>query len=138
MSNTKIRVEAMIAAPLKKVWNLWHDPKHITKWNFASNDWHCPTAENDLKIGGKLRSRMEAKDGSFGFDFEATYTELVDEQKITFEMTDGRVATTGFENVGDQTRVVTTFDAEDENSIDMQREGWQAILNNFKKYAESN
>ena len=137
MNTTKITVETIIAADSKKVWGFWTNPEHITKWNFASDDWHCPTAENDLKVGGKLRSRMEAKDGSFGFDFEAIYDEIIDQKKITYTMTDGRKATTDFENLDGKTKVTTTFDAENENPVEMQKEGWQAILNNFKKYVES-
>jgi uncharacterized protein YndB with AHSA1/START domain len=138
MNTTKITVETIISADSKKVWDFWTNPEHITKWNFASDDWHCPKAENDLKVGGKLRSRMEAKDGSFGFDFEAIYDEIIDQKKITYTMTDGRQATTDFEHLGGKTKVTTTFDAENENPIEMQREGWQAILDNFKKYVESN
>ena len=138
MNTTKITVETIISADSKKVWDFWTNPEHITKWNFASDDWHCPKAENDLKVGGKLRSRMEAKNGSFGFDFEAIYDEIIDQKKITYTMTDGRQATTDFEHLGGKTKVTTTFDAENENPIEMQREGWQAILDNFKKYVESN
>lgn len=138
MNKTKITVEAIISADSKKVWDFWNKPEHITKWNFAVDDWHCPRSENDLRVGGKLNSRMEAKDGSFGFDFEAIYDEIIDQKKITYSMADGRQATTSFENLGDKTKVTTTFDAETENPVEMQKEGWQAILNNFKKYAESN
>jgi uncharacterized protein YndB with AHSA1/START domain len=90
MNTTKITVAATIAADAKKVWDFFTNPVHITKWNFASDDWHCPKAENDLRVGGKLNSRMEAKDGSFGFDFEATYDEVIVQKKITYTMTDGR------------------------------------------------
>lgn len=138
MSTTKITIEATISASTKKVWEFWTKPEHITKWNFASDDWHCPKAENDLRVGGKYSSRMEAKDGSFGFDFEAIYDEVIDQKKITYTMTDGRQATTDFKNLDGKTKVITTFDAEKENPVDMQREGWQSILNNFKKYTESN
>ena len=138
MSKTKITVESTIAAEPKKVWDYWTKPEHITKWNFASDDWHCPRAVNDLKVGGKMNSRMEAKDGSFGFDFEAIYDEVVDQKKITYTMGDGRQATTDFENLGDKTKLKTTFDAEDQNPVEMQKGGWQAIMNNFKKYVESN
>ena len=138
METTKITVAETISADTKKVWNYWNDPEHITKWNFASDDWHCPHAKNDLKVGGKYSARMEAKDGSFGFDFEAIYNEIINQEKITYTLTDGRQATTDFENLGSKTKVTTTFDAETENPIDMQRDGWQAILNNFKKYTEVN
>ncbi len=135
---TKITVEATIAASPKKVWEYWNTPKHITKWNFAADDWQCPRAENDLRPGGKMKSRMEAKDGSMGFDFEVVYDEVIDQKKITYTMGDGRKATTTFQDVGGKTKVSTTFDAEKENPVDMQKGGWQAILNNFKKYTESN
>lgn len=138
MNTTKITIDATISAGTKKVWDFFTSPSHITKWNFASDDWHCPKAENDLRVGGKLRSRMEAKDGSFGFDFEATYDEVIDQKKITYTMTDGRQAVNNFENPGGKTKVTITFDAEKENPVEMQRDGWQAILNNFKKYVEAN
>lgn len=138
MGNTKVTIEATVSAPPQKVWSYWTNPEHITKWNFASDDWQCPSASNDLKVGGKYSARMEAKDGSFGFDFEATYDEVVDQKKITYTMDDGRQATTEFEALGDKTKVTTTFDAEGENSIEMQKQGWQAILNNFKSYTERN
>ena len=138
MNKTKITIETMISADVRKVWDDYTKPEHITKWNYASNDWHCPSAENDLRVGGKLKSRMEAKDGSTGFDFEAIYEEVIDHKKISYIMTDGRQAITNFENLGSKTRVTTTFDAENENPVEMQRTGWQAILDNFKKYVESN
>ncbi|MGE0589810.1 MAG: SRPBCC family protein [Cyclobacteriaceae bacterium] len=137
MSTTQIKVETTIAAKTNKVWDAWTKPEHITKWNFADDSWHCPSATNDLRVGGKYKARMEAKDGSFGFDFEAVYDEIVDHKKITYTMTDGRKATTLFEDLKGKTKVITNFDAETENSVDMQRDGWQAILNNFKKYAET-
>jgi len=137
MNFSKIKIEATVAAPLQKVWEAWTKPEHITKWNFASDDWQCPWAKNDLRVGGKYAARMEAKDGSFGFEFEAIYDEVVDQKKITYTMGDGRKATTDFENLGGKTKVTTVFDAETQNSEEMQKGGWQAILNNFKKYAES-
>lgn len=133
----KIKIEATISADPKAVWKTWTQPEHITKWNFASDDWHCPSASNDLRKGGKFVSRMEAKDGSFGFDFEGIYDEVIDQRKISYVMSDGRKVITDFERVGDQTKVSTVFDAEDENSAEMQKNGWQAILNNFKNYVES-
>lgn len=138
MNKIKITIETLISADVKKVWDCWTKPEHITKWNFASDDWHCPKAENDLRVGGKLKSRMEAKDGSFGFDFEAIYDEVINNKKIAFTMTDGRQAITHFENQNGKTKVTTTFDAESQNSIELQKTGWQAILDNFKKYVESN
>ena len=138
MNNPKVTIQSMISADIKKIWDYFTTPKHITNWNFASDDWHCPNAENDLRVGGKLKSRMEAKDGSFGFVFEAIYDEVIKHKKITYTMTDGRQATTNFENHGSKTIVTTTFDAENENPVDMQRSGWQTILDNFKKYVEAN
>jgi len=137
MDTTKVIIEATVSAGTKKVWDYWNKPEHITKWNFAADDWHCPKAENDLRVGGKLKSRMEARDGSFGFDFEATYDEVTDQKKITYTIADGRKATTDFENLDGKTKITTVFDAENENPIEMQKAGWQAILDNFKKYVES-
>ena len=133
----KIDIQATVDVPRPKAWLLWTEPEHITMWNFASDDWCCPNAENDLRVGGRLRSRMEAKDGSFGFDFEAIYDEVIDEAKLSYTMTDGRQVETSFEDLGDSTKIATTFEAETENPAEMQRAGWQAILDNFKKYAES-
>jgi uncharacterized protein YndB with AHSA1/START domain len=138
MNKTKITIEALISADVKKVWDYWTKPESITKWNFASDDWHCPSAENDLRVGGKFKSRMEAKDGSFGFDFKAFYDEVVDQKKISYTLTDGGRVITDFEDQNGKIKVTTTFDAENENPVELQRTGWQAILNNFKKYVESN
>ncbi|MGO4292164.1 SRPBCC family protein [Chitinophaga sp. RAB17] len=137
MSN-KVTVTASINADTHKVWDYYTQPEHITKWNFADPSWQCPAAANDMRIGGKYSARMEAKDGSFGFDFEATYNEIVDGEKFTYTMPDGRQVTVNFNKEGDKTEVVVTFDAEQENPIEMQKGGWQAILNNFKTYTESN
>ena len=136
MASTKIKIDSTIAAPLKKVWNYWISPEHITKWNAASDDWHCPRAKNDLRVGGKYFARMEAKDGSFGFDFEAIYDEVVDLKRIAYTMPDGRKAITDFEDLGGKTRVTTVFDAEQMNSVEKQQAGWQSILDNFKRYVE--
>ena len=138
MNNSKITIETTISADSKKVWDYYTKPEHITKWNFASDDWHCPRAENDLRVGGKFSSRMEAKDGSFGFDFEGIYDEVIEYKNIAYSITDGRQAITNFEQFGDKTKVTTSFDPEKENPVEMQRNGWQAILNNFKKYVETN
>lgn len=138
MKNTKIKINALVSADVKKVWNYYNSPEHITNWNFASDDWHCPSAENNLKVGGKLKSRMEAKDGSFGFDFEAVYDKIIEHEKIVYTLTDGRKVETLFEIVDGKTKVITTFDAENENPVEMQRAGWQAILDNFRKYVETN
>ena len=138
METTKITVGNTIDANREKVWNYWNQPEHITQWNFADDSWHCPKAVNNLKVGGRLKSRMEAKDSSVGFDFEAVYDEVVDQEKIVYTMTDGRKAETTFEDIGGRTKITTTFDAEQSNPIEMQRGGWQAIINNFKKYVEAN
>ncbi len=138
MSNTKITIETTINADVNKVWDFYVAPEHITKWNFASDEWCCPSAENDLRVGGKFKSRMEAKDGSFGFDFEGVYDEVVDRGKISYTMPDSRQVITNFESLGEKTKVTSAFDAENENPVEMQRAGWQSILNSFKKYVESN
>lgn len=138
MDKTKITIEAQIAAPVQKVWAYYNKPQHITQWNFAHESWQCPSAENDLRPGGKLKSRMEARDGSFGFDFEATYDEVTDHKRIVYTIADGRKVETDFADVGGKTRIVTVFEAESENPVEMQKGGWQAILDNFKKYAEAN
>jgi uncharacterized protein YndB with AHSA1/START domain len=137
MEMAKITVGTTIAAPVQKVWDYYTAPEHITQWNFADESWHCPSSQSDLTVGGKLKSRMEAKDGSFGFDFEATYDEIVPLQRITYTMGDGRQATITFEEHGGNTEVTVSFDAEMEHSLEMQKGGWQAILNNFKKYTET-
>jgi uncharacterized protein YndB with AHSA1/START domain len=137
MSRTKIKIEAVIAGPASQVWEAWTNPAHITQWNFASDDWCCPSATNDLKVGGRYCARMEAKDGSFGFDFEAIYDEILAFEKLAMTLGDGRSVTTTFEPNGKTTKVTTVFEAEEENPVAMQRDGWQAILNNFKKYVEA-
>jgi uncharacterized protein YndB with AHSA1/START domain len=135
---TTITVETTVNTPADKVWKLWTNPEHITKWNNASDDWYTPWAENDLQAGGKFVSRMEAKDGSFGFDFEGVYEEVKLNRLIDYTIGDGRKVKITFTNLGNATLIVETFEAESENSIDMQKGGWQAILDNFKKYAETN
>lgn len=136
MTKNSITVKALINAPVHIAWQAYTNPVAIMQWNFASDDWFCPSAENDLRVGGKLKSRMEAKDGSFGFDFEAIYEEVIDQKKICYGLADGRKVIITFESDGAKTNVVTTFDAESENSLEMQQAGWQAILNNYKAYAE--
>jgi uncharacterized protein YndB with AHSA1/START domain len=139
MDNDKIliTVQAAIASPLEKVWTCWTDPSHIVKWNSASDDWHTPHATNDLRPGGKFTSRMEAKDGSFGFDFEGVYDEVILNEYIEYTIADGRKVKIVFNRNGDHCEVVETFEAETENSVELQREGWQSIMNNFKKYVEN-
>ena len=133
----KITVEATINAPVHKVWDTWTNPADIMSWNTADPSWHCPSSENDLRVGGTFKTRMEARDGSFGFDFEGTYDRVEKNREITYTMGDGRVATTLFGDAGGRTTVTTTFDAERENSVDMQKAGWQAILDNFVKYVSA-
>jgi uncharacterized protein YndB with AHSA1/START domain len=135
---TKITVESTINAPVEKVWKYWSAPEHITKWCSPSEDWHAPRAENDLTTGGKFSTRMEAKDGSFGFDFGGVYDEVKTNELIEYTMSDGRKVIIQFTSNGNETKVVETFDAENEHPVDFQKAGWQAILDNFKKYTEGN
>ena len=135
---TTITVENTVNAPVQKVWEFWSSPEHIINWCSASDDWHTPRAENDLRTGGAFSSRMEAKDGSFGFDFGGIYDEVKTNELIEYTIGDGRKVKITFTTTGDETRIVETFDAEDTHPIEMQRTGWQAILDNFKKYTESN
>ncbi len=131
-----ITVKTAVAAPIDKVWDCWTSPEHITKWNNASDDWHTPRAENDLRPGGRFVSRMEAKDGSAGFDFGGTYDHVRKHKYIAYTMDDGRKVSIQFTDDGNTTRISETFDPEQMNSRKMQKDGWQAIINNFKKYVE--
>jgi uncharacterized protein YndB with AHSA1/START domain len=135
--NQKITVSATIHSDLKKVWDYYTNPKHIVNWNFADPSWHCPSASNDMKLGGTYLARMEARDGSFGFDFEAVYTKIMEGKSFEYTF-GGRTVHVSFEKLGNQTEVIIEFDPETENPIEMQQNGWQAILNNFKKYVEMN
>ena len=137
-NKTVITVESTIQAPVEKVWDYWTTPAHIMQWNNASDDWHTPSAENDLRVGGSFTNRMEAKDGSFGFDFGGIYDAVTPNQYIEYTMGDGRIAKVTFQGNGDATRVVENFEAEGTNPIELQKSGWQAILDNFKKYTEGN
>jgi uncharacterized protein YndB with AHSA1/START domain len=134
---TNITVGATIQAPVEKVWNFWTNPKHIVHWNFASDDWHSPHAENDLRAGGKFLSRMEAKDGSYGFDFGGVYDQVEPNKLIAYTLGDDRRVKITFTPKGNETEVEETFEAENTNSLEMQQTGWQAILDNFKKYVET-
>lgn len=136
MTTQKVTIIATIDAPVERVWQAYTTPSDIVQWNFAADDWCCPRAEADLRVGGTYKARMEARDGSFGFDFEAVYEEFAPCDALTMAMDDGRKARTTFETTETGTKVTTVFDAESENSIDMQRDGWQAILNNFKAHVE--
>lgn len=137
MKTKSIAIEATINAPISEVWQYWTEPNHITNWSFASDEWHCPHAENDLHVGGKFTTRMDAKDDSFGFDFSGTYTDVRPHKLISYIMTDGRKVDTEFIEQGDKTTIEQTFDSETENPIEMQKNGWQAILNSFKNYADN-
>lgn len=136
MKQEKIIISACISADKQKVWQYYTDPSHITRWNFADPSWHCPRAENDLKAGGKYFARMEARDQSFGFDFEAIYTEINPEENFTYEF-GGRYARVEFAETNQGTEVTVSFDPETENPAELQKAGWQAILNNFKNYTEA-
>jgi uncharacterized protein YndB with AHSA1/START domain len=132
----QIIISATVSAPIHHAWDCYTQPPHITQWNFADPSWHCPSATNDLRVGGRYMARMEARDGSFGFDFEAVYTEIIPGETFTYEF-GGRFATVTFTEAKGQTTVQVAFDPETEHSIELQRDGWQAILDNFTTYAES-
>ena len=136
-NKTLITVETSVNAPVEKVWQYWTKPEHITQWNNASDDWHTPRAENDLRVGGNFVSRMEAKDGSFGFDFGGVYDAITTNEYIEYTLGDGRKVKITFTADGNKTKVSESFEAENTNSIEMQQGGWQAILDNFKKYTEA-
>lgn len=131
-----ITVKCKVEAPIEVVWKLWTTPEHITKWNNASEDWHTPYSENDLKVGGKFKSTMAAKDGTMSFDFEGVYTEVKNHSFIEYKLADDRKVDIYFISLEDGVEIIESFDPENQNSEEMQREGWQAILDNFKKYAE--
>lgn len=133
----KITVQTNVKAKLDAVWTAWNNPEDIKQWNAASDDWHTPRSTVDLREGGKFMARMEAKDGSFGFDFEGTYTKVVPQKLIEYKMADDREVRVEFSEAAGGVLVKETFDAESENSADMQRQGWQAILSNFAKYVET-
>lgn len=132
-----ITVETIVHSALEKAWQCWTDPAHITQWCFASDDWHAPSATNDLRPGGSFTTRMEARDGSFGFDFGGIYDEVHPLEKIAYTMDDGRKVQIDFLPEADHVRVIERFDAETENSPEMQQAGWQAILDNYRKHVES-
>jgi uncharacterized protein YndB with AHSA1/START domain len=131
-----ITIQTVIDAPVEKVWQLYTAPEHITQWNYASDDWHTPRAENDLKPGGKFLYRMEAKDGSFGFDFYGTYQKIKTNELIDYTLGDGRKVMVTFTEKNNETCIEIKFETESTHSIEMQHDGWQAILDNFKKYVE--
>ncbi|MBP9192006.1 MAG: SRPBCC family protein [Ignavibacteria bacterium] len=133
----KITVQTTVSAPVEKVWEKWTNPDDIIKWNTASEDWHTTKAENDLRAGGKFSSRMEAKDGSVGFDFWGIYDNIKNNELIEYTMGDGRKVTVSFTSDNNKTEIVETFEAEDENSEELQKTGWQSIMDSFRKYVES-
>ncbi|MBC76094.1 MAG: ATPase [Halobacteriovoraceae bacterium] len=133
----KVSIETIIDSTLEKVWSAWTTPAYITAWNFASEEWCCPKTEIDLEPGKNFNYRMEAKDGSMGFDFSGTFTEIKPNEFIEYALEDGRRVSISFEQTDNGVRVVESFDAEDENSAEQQKQGWQCILNNFKAHVES-
>lgn len=135
---TVITVEATVNAPVAKVWEYWTKPEHITQWCQASDDWHAPKAENDVRVGGKFSTTMAAKDGSFSFDFWGVYDVVKENEIMEYTMGDGRRAWLKFTADGDKTHITERFEAENQNPAEMQQGGWQAILNNFKKHTENN
>ena len=132
-----ITVNTIVNAAPKKVWELWTSPKHIINWNFATHERHCPNAKNDLKPGGTFSWRMEAKDGSMGFDYAGVYQRIDEQRIIEKKLDDGRTVTITFKQVEEGVEITETFEIEDENSAEMQRLGWQAILDKFKIYVEA-
>ena len=137
MNENTITVQTNIQVPIEKAWEFWSGPEHITQWNFATEEWHCPKAENDLKPGGRFVWRMEAKDGSMGFDYSGTYVKVIPNELIEKKLDDGRMVRITFKSQNNSTTITETFEAENHNPIELQRNGWQAILDNFKRYAES-
>jgi len=135
---TVITVNTTVNAPMEKVWKYFNFPEFITKWYYASDDWHAPMSKGDFKEGGKMTTRMEAKDKSMGFDFTVTFTKIKNNELVEYVMEDGRKVNIKFEQDGKGVKIVEAFEAEDQNPEEMQRAGWQAILDNFKKYAEQN
>ena len=133
-----ITVETDVNAPVEKTWEYFTKPEHIVEWNNASDDWHTPRAENDLRAGGIFNYRMEAKDGSFGFDFGGVYDEVTEHRYIEYTIGYGRKVKVTFDSNGNKTHVTENFEAENTHSLEMQKDGWQNILDNFKRYTEAN
>jgi uncharacterized protein YndB with AHSA1/START domain len=136
MSSLQITVQTLVHAPVEKVWAYWTAPEHMVNWSFASDDWHCPAATNDLQVGGTFVATMASKDGSMSFDFIGIYDEIEKHKRIRYHTTDDRMVVVLFEATENGTRLTETFDAENMNPVEMQQAGWQAILNNFKFYTE--
>lgn len=137
MEAEKIIISTNVNAKIEKVWQYYNQAEHIVNWNFASDDWCCPKVETDLRVGGKYLARMEAKDGSFGFDFEAVFDEIRQPEWVAYTMDDGREAEIEFKEEGEKSLVKISFDPDQSHSRQMQQDGWQAILDNFKKYVET-
>lgn len=137
-TKTRITVQNTVNAPVEKVWQFWSAPEHIMQWCQASDDWHAPYAENDLCYGGRFKTTMAAKDGSFSFDFGGVYDKVEENKSLSYTIDDGRKVDIQFIPEGTKTRVVEAFEPETTNSLEMQQSGWQAILDNFKKYVEAN
>lgn len=133
----KITVETLARTDLKTAWSAYNTPDDITKWNSPSEDWHSPRSQVDLREGGTFNTRMEAKDGSMGFDFEGTFTRVVPQKTVEYRMGDGREVTVNFEEAPGGVRIRVVFDAESENPAEFQQQGWQAILDSFARYAEA-
>lgn len=136
MEKTKIRIETIVRKPIEKVWEIWTTPKHIMEWNSASDDWYTPSAVNDLRVGGSFSSVMAARDGSDQFDFGGIYDEVIANKKITYTLGDDRKVEIEFEELDDGVKVTEAFEAEDMYSLEQQQDGWQSILDHFKRYAE--
>lgn len=133
-----ITVETKVNRGIDKIWEFWTNPEHIVNWNFAISEWHCPNAENHLEVGKSFNYRMEAKDGSMGFNYEGTYTKIETNTSIEYALEDGRTVSIDFKKLDDSVSIVESFEVEDTNTLEQQKQGWQAILENFKKYVESN
>lgn len=134
----QITVGSIVNKPIQQVWDFWTSPEHIVNWNFASPDWHCPHAEHNLEIGGKLKYTMAAKDGSMQFDYTGTFTQIEPHKLLAYQLDDSRKVTITFINHGDSTEVAETFELETINSEELQQQGWQAIFEQFKSYVEAN
>lgn len=137
MTKQLITIQATVNAPVEKVWHCYNTPADIMQWNHASDDWHCPASNNDLRAGGRFSHTMAAKDGSFQFDFSGKYDDIIPHQSIAYTLDDGRMVKMLFKQKGNQTQIISEFEPEQSNPLDMQQAGWQAILNNFKQYVES-
>lgn len=134
----QVTIQTEINKPINQVWDFFNNPKHIVNWNFAHESWECPSASNDLKVGGKLDVRMQARDGSFGFDLIGIYDDVIENKLIKYHFEDDRNIEVIFEKLSDdKTKVTENFDPENQNPVEFQKDGWQAILDNFKKYSES-